>query len=76
MVTHVLGDPEHGMNLRNDVGHGTAHPGALTPERVLLIWLFMVRLTLIRPITDEDDVDGGDAAVNEAKGEAVPLDCE
>lgn len=73
MVTHV---PEHGMNLRNDVGHGTAHAGALTPERILLIWLFMVRLTLIRAITDEDDVDGGDARVNEAPGEAAPLDSE
>jgi hypothetical protein len=57
MVTHILGDPEHGMNLRNDVGHGTAHAGALTPERLLLIWLFMVRLTLIRPITEDDGPD-------------------
>ena len=55
MVTHVLLDPERGMNLRNDVGHGTAHAGALTPERILLVWLFLVRLTLIRPITEEDE---------------------
>jgi hypothetical protein len=53
MVAHVLADPAHGMNLRNDVGHGTAHAGALTPERILLIWLFMIRLALIRPITEE-----------------------
>lgn len=68
MVTHVLGDPEHGMNLRNDVGHGTAHPGALTPERILLIWLFMVRLTLIRPITEEDgDAPASEAALSESE---------
>ena len=67
MVTHVLGDPEHGMNLRNDVGHGTAHAGALTPERLLLIWLFMVRLTLIRPIDDEDDGNSGDPSANKAE---------
>lgn len=75
MVTHVLGDPEHGMNLRNDVGHGTAHPGALTPERLLLIWLFMIRLTLIRPITEEDDVDVNDP-VNEAPDGAAPSGSE
>jgi hypothetical protein len=75
MVTHVLGDPEHGMNLRNDVGHGTAHAGALTPERILLIWLFMVRLTLIRPITDDDD-PGVDSPVNGADGEGAPSDSE
>lgn len=65
MVRHVLVDPEHGMNLRNDVGHGTAHAGLLSPERLLLVWLFMIRLTLIRPIeqdevSDEDDVVGED----------------
>jgi hypothetical protein len=55
MVTYFLGDPERGLNLRNEVGHGTAHANALTPERTFLIWLFMARLTLIRPIVDEDD---------------------
>lgn len=66
MVTHILGDPERGMNLRNDVGHGTAYAGALTPERVLLIWLFMARLALIRPIADEDEPNDSRPA-NEAK---------
>ena len=66
MVTHILGDPERGMNLRNDVGHGTAYAGALTPERVLLIWLFMARLALIRPIAGEEDPNDSRPA-NETK---------
>ncbi len=69
MVNHILGDPEHGMNLRNDVGHGTAHAGALTPERIFLIWLFMIRLTLIRPISEQDDPDDPDDLPINAIGE-------
>jgi hypothetical protein len=62
MVRHVLVDSEHGMNLRNEVGHGTVHQQALSPERILLVWLFIVRLTLIRPIVDGPDRGRSDAA--------------
>jgi hypothetical protein len=62
MVFYVLTDPEHGMNLRNDVAHGTIHHEALSPARILLVWLFMIRLTLIRPVDEEphvtDEADG------------------
>lgn len=58
MVRHVLLDPEHGMNLRNEVAHGTVRQEALSPGRVLLVWLFMIRLSFLRPIEDDADEVG------------------
>jgi hypothetical protein len=45
LAEYVLCDPELGWNLRNEVAHGTIHAEALTPTRVLLAWLLVVRLT-------------------------------
>ncbi len=45
LVEYVLCDPELGWNLRNEVAHGTVRADALTPTRVLLAWLLVVRLT-------------------------------
>lgn len=49
-VEYVLGNPELGLNLRNELAHGSAAPWALTAPRVLLLWLFTIRLTLFGPI--------------------------
>jgi hypothetical protein len=54
MVRLILLDPEHGMNLRNEVAHGTVQQEALSPGRILLVWLFMIRLSLLRPIEDDE----------------------
>jgi hypothetical protein len=45
LAEYVLCDPELGWNLRNEIAHGTIHADALTPTRVLLGWLLVVRLT-------------------------------
>lgn len=55
MIVHVLGDPQYGMNLRNDVAHGTVQQEALSPDRILMVWLFMARLALPPPIKDETE---------------------
>jgi hypothetical protein len=77
MLNYVLGDPQRGMNLRNDVAHGTVQAAALSPERILLIWLFMIRLSLMGPVEDESkDAEpqpgrAGDPAEHEVAGEAA-----
>lgn len=43
----MFSEIQRGMNLRNDVAHGTVQAAALSPERILLIWLFMIRLSLM-----------------------------
>jgi hypothetical protein len=45
LAEYVLCDSELGWNLRNEVAHGTVRADALTPTRVLLAWLLVVRLT-------------------------------
>jgi hypothetical protein len=45
LVMYVLADPGLGWNLRNEVAHGTVRRESLTATRVLLAWLFVVRLT-------------------------------
>lgn len=45
LAEFVLCDPALGWNLRNEVAHGTIRAEALTPTRVLLAWLLIVRLT-------------------------------
>jgi hypothetical protein len=60
LVTYALVDPALGWNLRNEVAHGTVRPDALTATRVLLTWLFVVRLTcfVVRPTSGQ--VEAGD----------------
>src|SRR5262249_58567122 len=36
--------PRLGWNVRNEVAHGTVKPDALTPTRVLLVWLLLTRI--------------------------------
>jgi hypothetical protein len=45
LVEYVMCDPALGWNLRNEIAHGTIRPESLTPMRVLLAWLLLVRLT-------------------------------
>jgi hypothetical protein len=75
MLKHILLDPEHGMNLRNDVAHGTVKHEALSPARVLLVWLFMIRLSLLRPIVD-DDQGNTDTSPPTADEEKEPVEAE
>lgn len=44
-VEHVLCRPHLGPNMRNAIAHGTATTETLTPTRVLLVWLFLIRVT-------------------------------
>lgn len=46
---HVFCRPDIGLNLRNEVAHGNIEAGDLTPPRVLLMWLFLVRVTCFVP---------------------------
>ena len=45
LVEHVMCDPALGWNLRNELAHGTVRPETLTPMRVFLAWLLLIRLT-------------------------------
>jgi hypothetical protein len=45
IVEYVLCEPALGWNLRNEIAHGTARPEALSPVRVFLVWLLLIRLT-------------------------------
>lgn len=45
LVEHVMCDSALGWNLRNEIAHGTIRPETLTPMRVFLAWLLLVRLT-------------------------------
>jgi hypothetical protein len=45
LAEYVLCDSGLGWNLRNEVAHGTIRPGDLSPGRVLLVWLLLVRVT-------------------------------
>lgn len=47
LVEYVLCDPALGWNLRNEVAHGTIRPDELTPTRVLLVWLLIIRVTCL-----------------------------
>ena len=44
-VEFLLCTPNLGPNLRNEVAHGNATQGELSPARILLVWLFIIRLT-------------------------------
>lgn len=46
-VEHVLCRAHLGPNMRNAIAHGTATTEALTPTRVLLAWLLLVRVTTL-----------------------------
>jgi hypothetical protein len=48
-VRFVMCDPELAPNLRNEAAHGTLEASDLTPARLLLVWLFFVRLTFYVP---------------------------
>lgn len=48
---HVFCRPDIGLNLRNEIAHGNVSAGELTPPRVLLMWLFVVRVTSFVPST-------------------------
>ena len=48
-VRFVMCDPELAPNLRNEAAHGTVEASNLTPARLLLVWLFFVRLTFYLP---------------------------
>lgn len=48
---HVFCRPDIGLNLRNEIAHGNMSATDLTPPRVLLMWLFMVRVTCFIPST-------------------------
>ena len=61
LAEYVLCDPELGWNLRNEVAHGTVRADALTPTRVLLAWLLMVRLTCF--VAKPKDAPGDRSAV-------------
>jgi hypothetical protein len=45
LVEHVMCNSALGWNLRNEIAHGTIRPETLTPMRVFLAWLLLVRLT-------------------------------
>jgi hypothetical protein len=62
LVTYALAEPAMGWNLRNEVAHGTVHADALTPSRVLLVWLMVVRLTCF--VANGGPVDQRDHAEN------------
>jgi hypothetical protein len=49
LADYVLCDSALGWNLRNDIAHGTVHLGSLSPARVLLLWLLVIRLTCFVP---------------------------
>jgi hypothetical protein len=51
-VEFLLCDPELGPNLRNEVAHGNLEASSLTPPRVLLLWLLVLRLTFSRVAVD------------------------
>ncbi len=40
----ILCDPAFGWNLRNEIAHGTVRPSMFSAERVLIVWLLVVRL--------------------------------
>lgn len=46
-LEHVLCRPHLGPNMRNAIAHGTATIETLTPTRVLLVWVFLVRVTCL-----------------------------
>jgi hypothetical protein len=70
LAEYVLCDPELGWNLRNEVAHGTVRAEALTPTRVLLAWLLMVRLTCFVAKPKDASADDTPAAPAEAVEEA------
>jgi hypothetical protein len=45
LVEYMMCDPALGWNLRNEVAHGTVRADSLTPMRVFLAWLLVIRLT-------------------------------
>lgn len=45
LAEYVLCDSELGWNMRNEVAHGTVRPDTLSPTRVLLAWLLLIRVT-------------------------------
>jgi hypothetical protein len=48
-VEHVLCRPHLGPNVRNEAAHGSLEASQLTRARVLLLWLFVIRLTNYGP---------------------------
>ncbi len=58
-VSHLLCDSQLGINLRNNVAHGLAREGDLSPGRILLVWLLLVRLTCYSVEQESEDEVGG-----------------
>ncbi len=65
VAEYLLCDSELGWNLRNEVAHGTIRTDALTPTRVLLAWLLVVRLTCFVAKTPPVESNPGDGPGNE-----------
>jgi hypothetical protein len=66
LAEYVLCEPALGWNLRNEIAHGTITPEKLSPGRVLLVWLLLIRVTCFTvhpaPKTRVGDVDTNQAS--------------
>lgn len=63
LAEFVLCDSALGWNLRNEIAHGTVRAEALSPARVLLLWLLVVRLTCFSVM-----VESGESAEGRSEG--------
>ncbi len=70
-VSYVLCQPHVGPNMRNEVAHGTVQQHDLTPTRVLLVWLFIVRLLLV-PLVVKPVDHGSPAPARREDDEKTP----
>lgn len=70
LMRFLLCDPELGANLRNEIAHANALPGALPPQRVLLIALLLVHLTLFEPTAPATEAGGAEVGEEEVDDRA------
>jgi hypothetical protein len=74
LVEYVLCDPALGWNLRNEIAHGTIHARALTPMRVFLAWLLLVRLTCLTALPNAAKEGAEPRAAADARPMRQPAD--
>jgi|GEM_PF-3991718 len=68
LAEYVLCEPALGWNLRNEVAHGTVRPDSLSPTRVLVVWLLLLRITCFTRTAP----DGPDPAPSSEVEEPTP----
>ena len=76
LVEYVLCEPALGWNLRNEIAHGTARIDRLTPSKVFVVWLLLIRITCFVVQSKPNHNLGGGAGISGSSGSSSGPDSD